>query len=294
MGVDNRHCSRRDRQAIVPITTEHCFRATGAVLISYQSVLKLRLEVSSLWFQRTWIVLGVTFALALILFAIHYRLISVELEARKRAEEELLFRNRELVSANKELDAFSYSVSHDLRNPLRSIEGFTAILIEDYQNKLDPEAKTYLQNIRLFTAKMAKMINDLLSLSRVSRTQLIRQEINLGALAEQIIYDLRQAEPERDLTFVVPSDIRVAGDPGLLRIALENLLRNAWKFTSKQSRAVIEVGTILHGSRTAYFVRDNGIGFDMRQANRLFKPFHRLHSVDEFGGTGIGLSTTTK
>lgn len=259
-----------------------------------QLLLRVRLAASARIFRRTRTVLVCAFALALILFAAHYQLISFELKARKEAEEALKIQNRELISANKELDAFSYSVSHDLRGPLRSVDGFAHIILDDWNKTLHPQAQAYLIEIRRATATMAKMIEDLLGLARVTRAQLIRQKVNLGEMAQEIATGLQQSEPERDVRFITSADIIVEGDPGLLRIALENLLRNSWKFTSKTGQASIEVGATAHGAELAYYVRDNGAGFDMRQANRLFRPFQRLHQADDFPGTGIGLATVER
>jgi signal transduction histidine kinase len=188
----------------------------------------------------------------------------------------------------------SVSVSHDLRGPLRSVDGFAHALLQDGNKTLPPQAQAYLLEIRRAAATMAKMIEDLLSLARVTTAQLIRQKVNLGELAQKIAAGLQQSEPGRDVRFVTSSDIIVEGDPGLLRIAMENLLRNSWKFTSKRAQASIEVGSQANGAELAYYVRDNGAGFDMRQANRLFRPFQRLHLADDFPGIGIGLATVER
>jgi signal transduction histidine kinase len=280
-------------RALIPLTTDSA-ATTRQMYDEEQRLLNIRLAASDRLFRKARIVLIFTFVLALMLFAAHYQLISVELKARKKAEEALRIQNRELISANKELDAFSYSVSHDLRGPLRVIDGFAQALLEDWSKTLHPQAKAYLHKIRKAAATMAKMIEDLLSLARVTRAQLIRQQVNLGELAQEIATGLQQSEPERDVQFVTSSDIMVEGDPGLLRIAMENLLRNSWKFTSKCDQANIEVGTQANGTEISYFVRDNGAGFDMKQANRLFRPFQRLHLIGDFPGTGIGLATVER
>jgi signal transduction histidine kinase len=280
-------------KALVPLVYDSA-ATTQQMYEEEQRLLNLRLTASNHLFRKARTVLIFTFALALILFAAHYQLISIELKARKEAEEALRIQNRELISANKELDAFSYSISHDLRGPLRSVDGFAHALLEDWNKTLHPQAQAYLHEIRRSAATMAKMIEDLLGLARVTRAQLIRQKVNLGELAKEIASGLQQSEPERDVRFVTPSDIIVEGDPGLLRIAMENLLRNSWKFTSKRDQANIEVGTQANGTELAYYVRDNGAGFDMRQADRLFTPFQRLHLADDFPGTGIGLATVER
>ena len=278
-------------KALVPLVYDSA-ATTQQMYEEEQRLLNLRLMASNRLFRKTRTVLIFTLALALILFAAHYQLISIELKARKEAEEALRIQNRELISANKELDAFSYSVSHDLRGPLRSVDGFAEVLMEDLDKY--PQAQTYAREIRRAAATMAKMIEDLLSLARVTRAQLIRQQVNLGELAKEIASGLQLSEPGRDVRFVTSSDIIVEGDPGLLRIAMENLLRNSWKFTSKRDQASIEVGAQSNGAELAYYVRDNGAGFDMREANRLFRPFQRLHLADDFPGTGIGLATVER
>lgn len=201
---------------------------------------------------------------------------------------------KELELANKELEAFSYSVSHDLRAPLRSIDGFSQALLEDYEDKLDEEGRDYLRRVRAASQRMAQLIDDLLNLSRVSRAELRFEEVNLSALAEGIVAELRNAEPERQVEFVVAQDVTAYGDPHLLEVVLENLLRNAWKFTSKHASARIEFGVTEGDGDSAYFVRDNGAGFDMSYAGKLFTPFQRLHAEAEFPGTGIGLATAQR
>ncbi|SRR5579884_1062513 len=280
-------------KALVPLVYDHA-ATVEQMYDEEQRLLNVRMAASAQLFRRTCAVLVLTFALALILFAAHYQLITVELKARKEAEESLRIQNRELISANKELDAFSYSVSHDLRGPLRAVDGFAQALIEDWNQTLHPEAQKYLQEIRKSAASMAKMIEDLLGLARVTRAQLIRQKVNLGELAKEIVSDLQQSEPGRDVKFAVPSEIVVEADPGLLRIALENLLRNSWKFTSKRDHANIEVGIKDNGAKRAYYVRDNGAGFNMNEASRLFRPFQRLHVAKDFPGTGAGLATVER
>jgi signal transduction histidine kinase len=280
-------------KALVPLVYDSA-ATTQQMYDEEQRLLNLRLAASDRLFRKARTVLICTFALALILFAAHYQLISLELKARKEAEDALRIQNRELISANKELDAFSYSVSHDLRGPLRAVDGFAHVLLEDWSSSLHPEAQAHLHEIRRAAATMAKMIEDLLSLARVTRAQLIRQKVNLGELATDIATGLQRSEPERDVRFITSSDIIVEGDPGLLRIAMENLLRNSWKFTSKRDQANIEVGTQANGTEISYFVRDNGAGFDMSNADRLFRPFQRLHLANDFPGTGIGLATVER
>jgi len=200
--------------------------------------------------------------------------------------------SNQLELANKELDAFSYSVSHDLRAPLRSIDGFSQALLEDYADKVDAEGKSHLQRIRRAAQRMADLIEALLALSRVTRSEIRRATLDLSALARAIAAELQQREPERQAEWMIQHGLVVDGDPRLLRAMLENLLGNAWKFTSARAPARIEFG-VWPGSdgRPTYYVRDNGAGFDMAYENKLFGAFQRLHTQAEYGGTGIGLAT---
>lgn len=202
--------------------------------------------------------------------------------------------NQQLKAANQELEAFSYSVSHDLRAPLRSIDGFSQALLEDYHDKLDDQGRGYLQRVRAASQRMAALIDDLLNLSRVTRAEMHREPVDLSALAASVVEDLRQAHPERAVEVAIQPNLAVEGDPKLLRILLVNLLGNAWKFTGKQNRPRIEFGATRNGGGPEYFVRDNGAGFDMTYARRLFGAFQRLHAMDEYPGTGIGLATVQR
>ena len=212
-----------------------------------------------------------------------------ELENANRNLEET---NRELEGANRELEAFSYSVSHDLRAPLRSIEGFSQILLEDHATQLDDEARGYLGRVRAASRRMALLIDDLLDLSRVSRGPLRREVIDLSAMAREVAAELEKSRPGREVRFVIADGLTANGDPRLLRIALENLLGNAFKFTEKQPHATVEFAAA--GDRSAYYVRDNGVGFDMAYATKLFGAFQRLHGTEDFEGTGIGLATVQR
>jgi signal transduction histidine kinase len=217
-----------------------------------------------------------------------------EIEERKRAEEETLRVNREVVAANKELETFSYSVSHDLRAPLRTIDGFSHALLEDCADRLDDAGKTHLNRIRAATQRMGSLIDDLLNLSRLSRTEMHRQSLDISALACSIASDLQKAQPERRIELRIEDGLKTTADPGLLRVVLENLLSNAWKFTSKQESARIEFGMARGNGAPAYFVRDDGVGFDPAYADRLFGAFQRLHATTDFAGTGVGLATVQR
>jgi len=217
-----------------------------------------------------------------------------DLSERRRAEAEIRARTAQLEAANKELEAFSYSVSHDLRAPLRSIDGFSQALQEDYTARLDEEGRSHLRRVRAATQRMAHLIDDLLHLARVSRAELKSAPVDLSALAQGVVAELRQREPRRAVEFVCADKAQVRGDPALLRVVLENLLGNAWKFTTQRRPARIEFGVAQQDGASAYFVRDNGAGFDMTYADKLFGAFQRLHSAKEFEGTGIGLATVQR
>ena len=217
-----------------------------------------------------------------------------EVEERKRAEEQTLRVNREVVAANKELEAFSYSVSHDLRSPLRGIDGFSLALLEEYGDKLDEEGKDYLRRVRAGTQRMGILIDDLLSLSRVTRLEIRLGRTNLGIIARNILAELQKLDPERRVEFRTEEGIEAFTDSHLITIALENLLGNAWKFTSKQESALIEFGTTRCDGELTFYVRDNGAGFDPAYAHQLFGAFQRLHDKDDFPGTGVGLATVQR
>src|SRR5229473_489934 len=203
-------------------------------------------------------------------------------------------RNAELIAVNKELESFSYSVSHDLRAPLRAIDGFSLALLEDCQDRLGPAEKEHLQRVRAAAARMGQLIDDMLQLARTARCEMVHQSVDLSSLAQEIASQLQKSEPKRQARFVIAPGLTVQGDCGLLRIVLENLLGNAWKFTSRQPDARVELGSRRRDTQEVYFVRDNGVGFDMRYADKLFGAFQRLHGVSEFPGTGVGLATVQR
>ncbi len=205
-----------------------------------------------------------------------------------KLEQRVSERTAELRSSNEELEAFVYTVSHDLRAPLRAMDGFSRLLLDSYQ--LDARGRDWLSRVRTGAQRMGTMIDELLRLAHVSRVELRHEQVDVTGLARGIASELRSGEPQRNVEFVIPENLTVSGDPDLLRLVLENLLSNAWKFTSTHERATIEVGICEHDGDTAFFVRDDGVGFDMAYAAQLFKPFQRLHRADEFAGTGIGLA----
>jgi len=214
--------------------------------------------------------------------------------AREDLEGRVEARTQELQHANRELESFCYSVSHDLRSPLRAIDGFSYVLAEDYEALFDDDAKDYLQRIRKSSQRMGQLIDDLLHLSRIGRTRPEKVSVCLSDIVEQISKILRERNPGRIVDFEIQKDVAVSGDSRLLRIALENLLDNAWKFTANTKDAVIEFGCRQLPGEKQIFIKDNGAGFDPEFSAKLFKVFTRLHKDNEFPGTGIGLATVER
>jgi PAS domain S-box-containing protein len=224
-----------------------------------------------------------------------------DITGRKRAQErlnqtmlELEQSSNRLAATNRELETFSYSVSHDLRSPLRSIDGFSQALLEDYSDKLDEKGRDYLGRLRGASQKMGELIDGLLKLSRLTRAEMHEEPVDLSALAEEIAAELQETQPRHRVKFIIAKQLTARGDTQLLRVLLENLLGNAWKFTGKTPHARIEFGATRNNGRKTYFVKDNGVGFDMTYVDRLFGAFQRLHDSNEFPGTGIGLATVRR
>lgn len=209
-------------------------------------------------------------------------------------EQRVKERTRQLEATNKELEAFSYSVSHDLRAPLRAIDGFSQLLLKKYAEHLDATGSDYLLRIRRASLRMGELIDDLLQLARVSRSQIKIERVDLSRLVRSILAVLQEREPERRVVTEVQEGIELSADSQLLKIVLENLLGNAWKFTAKQQPAIIQIGTRVQDGELVVFVKDNGAGFDMKFAHKLFGAFQRLHGANEFEGTGIGLATVQR
>jgi PAS domain S-box-containing protein len=219
------------------------------------------------------------------------RRLNIELEQR------VADRTAELTAANAELESFSYSVSHDLRSPLRAIDGFSKALKEDFGEQLGEEGQDYLRRVRAASQRMGQLIDDLLQLSRAARMEMHRESVNLSEIASEIAAELRERQPEPTVDFECASGLLALADPALSRIVLENLLHNAWKYTRKKASPRVELGRIATAERpgeAVFFVRDNGAGFDMRYSSKLFSPFQRLHPTSEFEGTGIGLATVRR
>ncbi len=212
----------------------------------------------------------------------------------KRAEAEVLRAREATEAANRELEAFNYSVAHDLRAPLRAIDGFSHVLLEDYEKTIDAAGQRYLHRVRDAAQNMGRLIDSLLALGRVTRVSLRDQQVDLSELARAAAERLKESQPDRIVEFVIGDGLTEKGDSALLGAAIENLLSNAWKFTRNQPNARIEFGSMKEGGQTAYFVRDNGAGFDMAFSSKLFGVFQRLHTPSEFEGTGVGLATVQR
>jgi len=221
-------------------------------------------------------------------------LVQNQLTERKKAQEELTEHTIALEAANKELEAFSYSVSHDLRSPLRSIDGFSLALLEDYAEQLDETGQDYLNRVRAASQRMARLIDDLLQLSKLTRKDMQREQVDLSALALSITEDLQRNQPERQTKFIIGQNLKTIGDRQLLYVMLENLIGNSWKFTGKKTDPTIEFNSTNNNGKSVYYVKDNGAGFDMEYADKLFGAFQRLHSTNEFEGTGIGLANVQR
>jgi signal transduction histidine kinase len=221
-----------------------------------------------------------------------------EVAERKRAEDDirnlnsqLVQRSAQLEASNKELEAFSYSVSHDLRAPLRGIDGFSQAVLEDYDEKLDESGRSYLHRVRAASQRMSQLIDAMLNLARLTRAEIHSKTFDMSAIVHGILEDLQKMEPEREVECVVANNLLATADPQLIRAVLENLLGNAWKFTRLQPNPRIEFGHGQYKGQAAYFVKDNGAGFDMTYVHKLFGTFQRLHAYTEFPGVGIGLAT---
>jgi len=221
-------------------------------------------------------------------------IIARDITEKKKLEREAMKAKDDIEAANKELEAFSYSVSHDLRAPLRGIDGWSLALLEDYKDKIDEQGRQYIDLVRSETQIMGRLIDDLLTFSRQNRSEMNQQPLDVTAMSHTIISRLQQQNPAFQADFIIQPGLRALGDAGLIEIALKNLLENAAKFSSKISNAIVELGQVEKEGKKTFFVRDNGVGFDMAYAQKLFGVFRRLHKSSEFPGTGIGLASVQR
>jgi len=215
-------------------------------------------------------------------------------ELNQTLENKVEERTAQLGAINRELEAFSYSVSHDLRAPLRGIDGFSQAVMEDYAQLLDEKGKRYLSRIRSATQRMGHLIDDLLNLSKISKSAVNRVPVNASEIAEELVAELREKSPARAITVEIEQGLQMYADPGLLKIVLQNLLENAWKFTSKTESPIVTIKKVARDGQDGMAVSDNGAGFDMQYAHKLFGAFQRLHAATEYEGTGIGLATAQR
>ncbi len=252
-----------------------------------------------IWIMSLFVFVLIATIIALQMNIVRRKRVEVKIkELNLTLEQRIKARTIQLEAANKELESFAYSVSHDLRAPLRSMEGFSAALLEEYSKNLDNEGKDYLHRVRAATRRMEQLIDGMLELSRMTRVEMRHESVNLSQLAQAISEDLNKSEPKRQVEWIINPDIVVNGDVRLLHAALENLLDNAWKFTARSDKGKIEFGALslseVEENHATYFVRDNGAGFDMTYADKLFGVFQRLHKATEYPGTGIGLATVER
>jgi light-regulated signal transduction histidine kinase (bacteriophytochrome) len=221
-------------------------------------------------------------------------IISRDISDRKEWERSIMDLNERLQVSNRELENLGNTLSHDLRGPIQCIEGYSSILLEQHAERLGADGGRFLKIVNENALRMRDMITGLLGISRIARAEIRREKIDVTALVRAIAQEYRKTEPSRDAEVLIQEDLFSEGDAKLLRIALDNLIRNAWKFTRKRPKALIEFGKTENGGKTAFFLRDNGAGFDMKYADKLFAVFQRLHSDAEFEGTGVGLATVRR
>ena len=254
------------------------------------------MEIVTLWKPVYWVSAYVKIVTAVASVTVAMALPTLIPKIREMAKTSLRSREvqDELAASNRELEAFSYSISHDLRAPLRAINGFARAVLEDSAQQLDEQSKADLLRVGAAAKRMGELIDDLLKLSRTARSEMVRERVDLTCMAQEIAAQLKATGPERDTSFTIAPGLMTVGDRGLLQVALENLLGNAWKFTGKAANAKIELGVEQQDGHSTFFVRDNGAGFDMQYATKLFGPFQRMHDDNSFPGTGIGLATVQR
>jgi signal transduction histidine kinase len=269
-------------------------RLTSDMVAHERDELTAREASSARTFTTAEIVGAASAICALAALALAFAIVKREIRERRRAEARTATALEASEALNQELEAFSYSVSHDLRSPLRAIDGFSLAVLEDNGDKLDGEGKASLERVRAATQRMGRLIDDLLELSRVARAPIRLEPVDLTAMTATVVAELREAEPARDVAVTIAPALATRGDPRLVRVVLDNLLGNAFKFTGKCERATIEIGATSDGGGRVFFVRDNGAGFDPAYAEKLFGAFQRLHDAREFAGTGIGLATVQR
>ncbi len=265
-------------------------RLTSEMIVEERDELATREASSARTFATAEIVGAASAICALAALALAFAIVKRESRERRRAEAETATALQASEALNQELEAFSYSVSHDLRSPLRAIDGFSLAVLEDSGDKLDADGKGHLERVRAATQRMGQLIDDLLELSRVARAPMQLETVDLSAMTATVMAELRETEPARDVAVTIAPALATRGDPRLVRVLLDNLLGNAFKFTGKREGATIEIGA----KAGAFFVRDNGAGFDPAYAEKLFGAFQRLHDAREFAGTGIGLATVQR
>jgi signal transduction histidine kinase len=268
------------------------------VCAAYLYVLSVNGTVLSFWHSPSLIRLPFLFTTAAFYGYLIDRSRRDQRHAREQAfadlERLVAQRTADLTATNHELSAFAYSVSHDLRAPLRAIDAFSQALLEDYAAALAPQGQDYLRRVRANAARMGQLIDDLLQLSRLTRVEMQLEAVDVSAMARAIATDLQRSEPRRAVTFTVEPGVTARADPRLVRVLLENLIGNAWKYTSRHPTAQIAIGRLRERGETVYFIRDDGAGFDLAYADKLFRPFQRLHTTDEFEGAGVGLATAQR
>ncbi len=305
--ADTAEKSDADPQALIALTDKgsdlmnHIRRLIAAMVIEGTATIRRRDAEARAGTRSNLLAMAVGDLFGCALFVLAFLLLRREISLREQSaravdqlNQDLKWRAAELAHANRELEAFAASVSHDLRAPLRAIDGFSALLADRYHDTLDDEGKQFLGHVRASTSRMADVIDNLLRLAKITRQEIRREQVDLSRIVSEITAELKAALPQRECDCRIAPHLLTHGDAGLLRVALENLVRNAWKFSARNIKATIEFGSLERGGQRIFFVRDNGVGFDMAHAGKLFQPFARLHGETDFPGVGIGLATVQR